>query len=321
LHRRATATQLIVDGRPFLALAGELGNNTATSLDYMQAVWPKLVKSRLNSVLAAVSWAQIEPEEGKFDFSVLDGVIRDARIHDMRLVLLWFASWKNGLSTYAPDWAKRDFERFPRIQLVGGRSIELLSPFSDANRDADARAFAAVMRHVRAVDGERHTIVMAQLENEIGVPDGMRDRSIAAKQVYAGRVPPALMAFLARNKDPLIPELRQVWEVHGFKTSGGWEDVFGEGSATEEIFMSWYFARYVERVADAGKAEYPIPMYVNAWAPGFAKGNQRTNGQVASPIPDVIDVWHATAPHIDLLAPDIYDYDYPMMCAAYNRCR
>jgi beta-galactosidase GanA len=125
---------LIVDGQPFLALAGELGNNTATSLDYMTRVWPKLIDTRLNSVLAAVSWAQVEPAEGKFDFGVLDGVIREARNHHLRLVLLWFASWKNGGSTYPPDWVKRDFERFPRAQIVEGRSIELLSPFSEANR-------------------------------------------------------------------------------------------------------------------------------------------------------------------------------------------
>ncbi len=128
LRKQGTATQLIVDGKPFLALAGELGNNTATSLEYMKPVWPKLVDTKLNSVLAAVSWAQIEPAEGKFNFHVLDGVIREARNHNLRLVLLWFASWKNGQSSYAPDWVKRDFERFPRAQNAAGRSIELLSP-------------------------------------------------------------------------------------------------------------------------------------------------------------------------------------------------
>ena len=119
MRKQGTATQLIVDGKPFLALAGELGNNSATSLEYMKPVWPKLVEAKLNTVLAGVSWAQIEPEEGKFDFSVLDGVIRDARSHNLRLVLLWFASWKNGLSSYPPDWVKKDFERFPRAQIVG----------------------------------------------------------------------------------------------------------------------------------------------------------------------------------------------------------
>ena len=133
LQKQGTATQLIVNGKPFLALAGELGNNTATSLEYMEHVWPKLVATKLNCVLAAVSWAQIEPEEGKFDFHVLDGVIEGARSHDMRLVLLWFGSWKNGQSSYPPDWVKRDFERFPRAQVRasgGTQSIEVLSPFS-----------------------------------------------------------------------------------------------------------------------------------------------------------------------------------------------
>jgi hypothetical protein len=88
LRKQGTATQLIVDGKPFLALAGELGNNTAASLEYMKPVWPKLVDTKLNSVLAAVSRTQIEPEEGKFDFHVLDGVIREARNHNLRLVLL-----------------------------------------------------------------------------------------------------------------------------------------------------------------------------------------------------------------------------------------
>jgi len=319
LRKQGTATQLMVDGKPFLALAGELGNNTATSLEYMKAVWPKLVNTRLNSVLAAVSWAQVEQEEGKFDFSALDGVIRAARANNMRLVILWFASWKNGLSTYAPDWVKRDFERFPRTQVVRGRSIELLSPFSEANRDADARAFAALMRHVKAVDGQEHTVIMIQVENEIGVPDGTRDRSPAAAKAYAGGVPKELMDYLQQHKGELIPELRAVWEAAGFKTSGPWEEVFGEGFATDEIFMGWTFARYVDRVVQAGKAEYPLPMYVNAWASGFPKANQRGNGQVGSPMPDLIDVWRAGAPRIDMLSPDIYDYDYAETCARYNR--
>ena len=319
LRKQGTATQLIVDGKPFLALAGELGNNSATSLEYLKPLWPKLVATRLNSVLAAVSWAQIEPAEGKFDFGVLDGVIREARIHNLRLVLLWFASWKNGLSTYAPDWVKRDFERFPRTQSPEGGSIELLSPFSEANRDADARAFATLMRHVKAVDGQQHTVIMIQVENEIGVPGGSRDRAPLAGKAYAGPVAKELMDYLEQHKDNLIPELRQVWEAGGFQTSGTWEQVFGQGFAADEIFMGWCFARYAGRVVEAGKTEYPLPMYVNAWASGFPKANQRANGQCGSPMPDLIDVWRAGAPRIDMLSPDIYDYDYAEMCARYTR--
>jgi len=131
-----TATQLIVDGRPFLLLAGELSNNGATSRDYMKPIWAKIVEARLNTVLAGVSWAQIEPQEGKFDFSVLDGVIQDARSHNLHLVLLWFASYKNGSSSYPPDWLKKRLRAVPARSNRGGKSIEMLSTFSDANRDA-----------------------------------------------------------------------------------------------------------------------------------------------------------------------------------------
>ncbi len=186
LRKQGTATQPIVDGKPFLALAGELHNNSATSIEYMKPIWDKIAASKLNTVLAGVSWAQIEPQEGKVDFSVLDGVIRDARSYNLRLVLLWFATWKNGLSRYPPDWVKGDFERFPRAQMAGDNtpwpvfggprgqvtgslSIELLSPLGDATRDADARAFAAMMRHIEAVDGRERTVIMIQVENEVGI--------------------------------------------------------------------------------------------------------------------------------------------------------
>ena len=286
LRKQGTATQLIVDGKPFLALAGELCNNSATSVEYMKPIWPKIVEAKLNTVLAGVSWAQIEPQEGKFDFSVLDGIIRDARSHNLRLVLLWFGTWKNGLSSYPPDWVKKDFERFPRAQIVGDDtlarvrrerrsrasrrvSIELLSPFGDATRDADARAFAALMRHVKAVDGQQHTVIMIQVENEVGMQGDTRDRSPAANKAFEGPVPKELMDYLQQHKDTLIPELRKVWEAAGFKTSGTWEEVFGKGRPADEIFMAWYFARYVGRVVEAGKAEYPIPMFTNCPQSGF----------------------------------------------------
>jgi hypothetical protein len=319
LQKQGTATQLIVDGKPFLVLAGELRGNSATDLAYWKkVVWPRIVaQAKLNTVLVAVSWAQIEPQEGKFDFSALDGVIRDAHSHNLRLVLLWFASWKNGLSSYPPDWVKRDFERFPRAQVAGGKSIELLSPFSDANRDADARAFAALTRHLKAVDGQQHTVIMIQVENELGMHGDSRDRSPAANQAYAGQVPKELMDYLQQHKDTLIPEFRQVWEAAGFKTSGTWEEVFGRSTATDEIFMGWNFARYVGRVAEAGKAEYPIPLYLNAFTDGFAKANQPVHAS-GSPMPDLMDVWRAGAPRIDVFGVDAYG-EFVVPYAKYNR--
>jgi beta-galactosidase GanA len=188
LQKHGTATQLIVDGKPLLMLAGELLNNTATSLEYIKPIWPRLVQANFNTALVGVSWNQIEPQEGKFDFKVLDGVIQGARSHKLHLVLLSFGSWKNSLSSYAPDWVKRDFERFPRAQFEGGISIEELSTLSEANRDADARAFAALMRHLKKVDGRQHTVIMIQVENEVGMHTVSRDYSPAANQALAGPV-------------------------------------------------------------------------------------------------------------------------------------
>jgi hypothetical protein len=317
LRKQGTATQLIVDGKPFLSLAGELSNSTATSVEYMKAVWPRLVAAKLNTVLAGVSWNQIEPREGKFDFGVLDGVIQGARSHNLRLVLLWFGSWKNSLSSYAPDWVKKDFERFPRAQGAGGKSIELLSPFSDANRDADVRAFTALMRHVKAVDGREHTVIMIQVENEVGMHGDARDHSPAAEKAYAGPVPQELMDYLQQHKDSLIPEFRQAWEAAGFKTSGTWEAVFGRGAATEGIFMAWQYARYLDRVAAAGKAEYPLPMFANAALYAVGKGFTASGGR---PWDLVMDVWKAGAPGIDMLSPDIYsEPDFVAFCAKFSQ--
>jgi hypothetical protein len=331
LRKQGTATQLIVDGQPFLALSGELSNSTATSVEYMKLVWPRLVASKVNTVLAGVSWNQVEPQPGKFDFSVLDGVIQGARSHNMRLMLLWFGSWKNGLSSYAPDWVKRDFERFPRAQMAGGGSIELLSVFSDANRDADARVFTALMRHIKAVDGQQHTVIMIQVENEVGMNGDTRDRSPVADRAYTSPVPKELMDYLQQHKDTLIPEFRQVWEAAGLKTSGTWEEVFGKGVATDEIFMAWQYARYIGRVVDAGKAEYPIPMNVNAALPRTssiadlaAKGREPGRAgnifAIGGPMDDLMDVWRAGAPRIDIFSPDVYsDRDFVTWCARYSR--
>jgi hypothetical protein len=317
LRKQGTATQLIVDGKPFLALAGELLNNSATSVEHMKPIWPKLAASKFNTVLAGVSWAQIEPQEGKFDFSVLDGIVRDAHSHNLRLVLLWFASWKNSLSSYAPDWVKKDFERFPRAQVAGGKSIELLSPFSDANRDADAHAFAALMRHIKAVDGQQHTVIMIQVENEVGMHGDSRDRSPAANQAFAGPVPKELMDYLQKHKDTLVPDVRQVWEAGGSKTSGTWEEVFGKSAVTDGFFMAWYISRYIGHVAGAGKAEYPIPMFCNAALYGIGKGAMPSGGR---PWDQVMDIWKAGAPQIDILSPDIYgDGNFVAFCAKYTQ--
>jgi hypothetical protein len=104
----------------------------------------------------------------------------------MRLVLLWFGSWKNGVSSYAPEWVKRDTVRFPRAKGSSNRNTkDILSTLSDANRQADARAFAALMRRLREIDGRRHTVILIQVENEVGIKPEPRDLSEAADAAFA----------------------------------------------------------------------------------------------------------------------------------------
>jgi hypothetical protein len=316
LERRGNATQLIVDGKPFLALAGELQNNSATNLESMKPVWPRLAAMHLNTVLAAVSWAMLEPVEGRFDTTLVDGLIRDARAHQLRVVLLWFGSWKNSWSSYAPDWVKRDFERFPRVQLRNGSGTERLSPFIDHNRDADARAFAALLRRVREIDGEAHTVIMIQVENEVGVIPDARDYSAEASAAYGQPVPRELMDYLQKHTQAIHPQLRARWQAAGFKMSGTWEAVFGAGLETEDLFMAWHYARYIGKVTEAGKAEYALPMFVNAALirPSYVPGQYNSGG----PLAHSMDVWKAGAPQIDFLAPDIY-FEFKHWCAEYDR--
>jgi len=353
LQKQGAATQLIVDGQPYLALAGELTNNAATSLPMMEPIWPKVVAANLNTVLVGVAWGQFEPEEGKFNYTQVDGVIAKARENHLHIVFLWFGAWKNGTSSYPPYWVKKDYIRFPRIQVDNGSTVsvsgpvETLSALGDATRDADAAAFAALMRHIKEVDGSTHTVIMMQVENEVGVLRDSRDRSPAANRAFAGPVPAELMNYLESHKDSLISEFRQVWADNGYRKSGTWEQVFGSGKPvdlkipiqtttppmsafehevswrelhwpSDEIFMAWNYARYVEALAKAGKAAYDIPMYVNAW---LQQPNHAWPGTYPSggPLPQVHDVWRAGAPDIDILSPDLYVPYFDELCERFTR--
>ncbi len=317
LARHGFSTQLIVDDKPFLILGGELGNSSASSLEYMKPIWPKLVQMNLNTVLVPVYWEMMEPLEGKYDFTLVDGLIDNAREHNLRLVLLWFGSWKNSMSCYAPEWIKKDQQRFPRARLKTGEAMEIMSVFCEEGRNADAHAFAALMRHIRQIDSEKHTILMMQVENEVGMLKDARDYSDAANNAFIQPVPKELIDYLVKHKDLLTPELHAIWEKGGFKTDGNWEKVFGKGLATDEIFMAWHYARYIEFVASAGKAEYSLPMYVNAALirPGYKPGRYPSAG----PLPHLIDIWRAGAPSIDFLSPDIYFANFAEWCQKYHQ--
>jgi beta-galactosidase GanA len=290
--------QLIVNGQPFLILGGELGNSSAGTAAQADVVLPKLAAMQVNTVLMPVAWEQLEPKEGTFDFSILDHWVDTARAHKMRLVLLWFGSWKNAFSNYAPEWVKSDAKRFPRAESAEGKPLEILSTFSAETRRFDSRAFAALMHHLRETDSDQQTVLLVQVENEVGYLGQGRDRSAEANRLFAGPVPEALLRALTAKRLQLSPELAAHFNEHG----RSWREVFGD--AADEAFMAWSYASYIEAVVHAGKSEYALPMYVNAQLPA----PQERAGEYPSggPHPYYLEVWRAVAPSIDFYSPDIY---------------
>jgi beta-galactosidase GanA len=294
LDWRGEARQLIVDGKPFLILGGELGNSSASHAAYLKPHWAKLKAMRLNTVLAPASWELIEPEEGRFDWTSVDGLLADARANDMRLVLLWFGAWKNSMSTYVPGWVKRDRKRFPYALSADGKTQEILSAFGPATRDADTRAFAALMAHLRKVDGDRGTVIMVQVENEIGFLPDAREHGPEANAAFAERRPNASLKNPPRNLN-LAP-----WSADA-----------------EEEFTAWHYARYTEAVAAAGKRAYPLPLFVNGaqGRPGRKPGEYPSGG----PLAHLFELWKRGAPSIDFLAPDVYFPSFAGIVEGYAR--
>jgi len=307
LEKKDGRFTLVVDGQPLFILGAQINNSSSWAATLPQ-VWPALEAAHVNTVEAPVYWEQMEPEQGKFDFSTVDLLINGAREHHLHLVLLWFGTWKNGQAHYVPEWIKTDPKKYPRELSPYGKFLDVLSPNSPTNLEADKAAFTALMHHIREADGERHTVIMMQVENESGSIGSVRDYSAAANKQFAGEVPPEL------TRSMHLP-------------AGTWSKAFG--SDADERFAAYSTARYVNEVAKAGKAQYPLPMYCNVWItyPVHALENRDhpSPGQEypsGGPQQANIDLWKSAAPAIDILAPDFYSDDsrlFHEVVAAYHR--
>jgi hypothetical protein len=323
--RMGHTSHLLVDGAPYLAVGGELHNSSPSSPAYMAPIWDRLQRNGVPSVIGAASWQLVEPEEGKYDFTAVDDQIEQARARGMRLILIWFGSYKNADSAYSPTWVRRDEQRFPRAErdperLLSGRfSIDgpVLSVFSEDLLRADARAFAVFMRHLREVDPQ-HTVIAVQVQNEVGLLGDSRDRSPLAETAWAAPVPAELLSGLSARGDRLHSWVRDLWARHGSRPEGTWAEVFGPGRDAEEVFMSWAFSRFVGQVAEAGTSEYPLPVYTNAWL--GPQPNAKEPGQYPSggPVARMIDVWQIGAPGLAFLSPDIYIEDFAGTLTDYS---
>jgi len=317
LQKAGNATQLIVDGKPYIVLGGELHNSSTSSLEYMDSLWIPLKKMNLNTVLAAVSWELVEPQEGKYDFSLVDGILKGARGQSLKVLILWFGSWKNGLSHYAPVWVKNDYKRFPRVELENGKHTETISALSKEAMKAETKTFCALMRHIKEVDKQQKTVIMLQVENEVGVIGGTRDRSDMANTEFLKSVPSELMNELKTNPTGLELNIKTYWEQAGSKKSGNWIEIFGDNNFADEMFMACHYASYINTIAAAGKSVYDIPMFVNAW---IVQPQDKKPGDYPSggPQSHVLDIWRIAAPAIDIKAPDIYLPDFKGIVAMYH---
>ena len=282
---------LLVDGQPFLILGGQAHNSSGWP-GMLPQLWQSVTAMNANTLEVPVYWEQIESQQGKFDFSLIDTLLSQAREHKVRLVLLWFATWKNGSNHYMPEWMKRDAGKYPNITGKNGQPVDSPTPIAKAILDADIKAFAAVMRYLKKAD-EQHTVIMVQVENEPGAWGSVRDYSATAQRLFEGPVPAEL----------LKPEILKALNTAPV-TKGNWKEVFADNA--DEYFHAWSVAHFIGQVAAAGKAEYALPLYVNAALRDPLTNPPATNYESGGPTDNVIPVWKAAAPMIDLLAPDIY---------------
>jgi beta-galactosidase GanA len=317
LKKQGSTVQLLVDNQPFLILGGELGNSTATSKENMEAVWPKLKAMHLNTILVPVYWELIEAEEGVFDFTLYKDLIVEARKNSLKIVFLWFGSWKNSMSSHAPAWVKLNQKKYPRVKSKEGISQEILSSFSPEVLKADQIAFEKLMGFIREYDENENTVIMVQVENEIGMLPSARDHQALAEKAFKEDVPPALLNYLKKNKGTLMPAFEEIWKTNGYKTKGNWETIFGKSLATDEIFMAYYYSLFTHKITEAGKKVYNLPMFVNAALNRV--GRKPGEYPSAGPLPHLMDVWKAGGTAIDFLTPDFYNPDFKYWCDLYTQ--
>jgi hypothetical protein len=284
---------LLVNGKPFLVLGGQINNSSAWP-STMPDVWPLMAAIHANTVEAPVYWEQMEPRPGVFDFSNVDMLVNQARAHQMHLVLLWFGTWKNGEDHYVPEWVKSDPAKYSRVIDERGKPVQVLSANSTTNLNADRTAFVALMHHLAQIDSAEHTVVMMQVENESGSIGAVRDHSPEAEKEFDAPVPQAVLAAM-------------------HKSAGTWRQVFGFDA--DQYFQAYSVARYINAIAAAGKKEFNIPYYCNVWLQ-YPRGYQIRGHLLpgydfpsGGPVQSNIAIWKAVATSIDVLGPDLYSAD------------
>ena len=307
-------------GKPFFPLGGQPGTNVSFLPGDLDNFYKGAKHLRLNSAEIQIYWRQINPEPGVYDFTDVDRILGELRQNNLKWLLTWFGTWKNGTLKYAPNWVKTNKAVYKRV--VDSRGVEqlVLSSHCNANLEADKAAFVALMRHLKNVDGDYGTVIGVQVENEPGIfGPTPRDYGEEATAEYNSAVPTYIIDFIKANKGNEY----KTWSANGCKTNGTWPEIFGRDGA--EFLTSWSIACYINEIALAGKAEYDLPMYANNWRAELDFRYPGVDYPVGGPNTKVINLWKSVCGEIggiDMVCPDIYVPQYTgfnYQCSMYDR--
>ena len=327
LIKQGNKTILTVKDKTFVALAGEVHNSDSSSVEYMEGIWKIADDLGMNTLLLPVTWEMVEPVEGQYDFKIVEDLILQARRWGKKIGFLWFGSWKNAECMYTPEWVKTDLARFKRAQMEKGKnkagrqispSIPFKMPYTTISylcteaMEADAKVFTKLMEFIKSIDEEENTVITVQVENETGLLGAARENSDEADALFNGEVPAEFADYMHANSETMVDDVKAA--VESGAPRGTWTEVFGP--VAEEIFSAYYVSTFVDYVAAAGKAVYPLPMSANCW---LDKGGEPGSYPTGGPVSRVHEVWNFCAPNIDIYSPDIYVPDFMGVCNEFTR--
>lgn len=296
-----------------MMMIGMQAHNSSTGTFMMEKTARAAELFHANTLEVPVYWYKVEPDRDVYDMTQVKELIDFTRQCGKKLIILWFATSKNGHPNYAPEYIKLHPETYQVAVGSNGAWVASLSPHCMATLERDKKAFCKLAEFIKEYDEKEKTVIALQIENEMGYANTDRDYSRMAEEDYQNPVPEEIREI--RLADDGLSEISEEE-----KKRFSWKGCFGRHSA--EAFSAWYHGKYIGSIAKAGKEIYDIPMYTNVMVMenGCEENGYSYNGGAA--VSRVLDIWKAAAPELDLLCPDIYNQvkeDYMRICNAYNR--
>ena len=287
IDKKNNVPHLIVDSEPFLILGLQWACNSCFSPETMGPLFPAARELGCNTAVLPVYWQEVEPELNRYDFSLVDYRIDQARKNGLRLVLLWFASYKNAEECYAPEYIRNNIKTYRRVvKKDGSHQHACLCPTGADALERDKKAVKKLMKHLSEKESKKNTVILFQVENEPGI--------MGSDRCYCD-------------------------ECQALFKKGKYDSKYDEYAA--ETFTAECVARYVDSVAEAAKKAYPLPMYANVWLGGGHGSNPGENYPSGGAVPHQLDTWKKIVKNLDFIAPDIYQHgyrDFQKLCTAYG---